>query len=178
MRKLHLNLLTELDQYTQQKKRLTKIVANEYKNLRLNNDAEVSKKLISLAKNTTFETKLFVQINPIKKANYQTKIDSKINSIFMTHTASQSYWNKILSEIFTSVENVRINKKLSVAIQHDIELQTTNHFFLPEIDMIISFKSSSMFRHMHQNSNQFRNIFPNIAKKLRKTDSLKQFHHQ
>ena len=99
------------------------------------------------------------------KANYETKIDSKINSIFMTHTASQSYWNKILSEIFTSVENVRINKKLSVVIQHDIELQTTNHFF-SEIDTIISLNSSSMFRHMHQNSNQFRNIFPNIAKQI------------
>ena len=67
VRKLHLNLLTELDQYTQQKKRLTKTLANEYKNLRLTNDDDVSKKLISLAKNTTFKTKLFVQINPIKK---------------------------------------------------------------------------------------------------------------
>ena len=165
VRKLHLNLLTELDQYTQQKKRLTKTLANEYKNLRLTNDADVSKKLISLAKKIQLSKQNYLFKLIQLKANYETKIDSKINSIFMTHTASQSYWNKILSEIFTSVENVRINKKLSVVIQHDIELQTTNHFF-SEIDTIISLNSSSMFRHMHQNSNQFRNIFPNIAKQI------------
>ena len=87
-----------MDQYTQQKKRLTKIVANEYKNLRLNNDAEVSKKLISLAKKIQLSKQNYLFKLIQLKANYQTKIDSKINSIFMTHTASQSYWNKILSE--------------------------------------------------------------------------------
>ena len=163
--KLHLNLLTELDQYTQQKKRSTKTLANEYKDLRLTNDAEVSKKLISLAKKIQLSKQNYLFKLIQLKANYQTKIDSKMNSIFMTHAASQSYWNKILAEIFTSVENVRINKKLSVVIQHDVELQTTNHFF-SEIDAIISMNSSSMFRHMHQNSYQFRNIFPNIAKQI------------
>lgn len=172
IRNLHLDLLNELDKQIQKRQKFNRIMTKEYQELKSDNTSDISSKLIYLAKKIQLSNRNYFSTLLELKSSYQKKLDKNFKSTFMTHTASQNYWKKILAEIFISIENIRLKRGLTIIIQNNKVHQNTNHFF-SELDSQISYYSPPRLTDIMQNLNQFSQAFPSITDKFSVDRSIK-----
>ena len=172
MRRLHLELITDLDQLIQKKKHLRRLIKNQYKQLKETKKTLLSSKLIYLAKQIK---KLHVNhlMDLAKlKATYQYKLNTKLKHGFMSDTNSQFLWKKISLQISAAIEKVRVAKHLKIVIQNKQIKKSSNHFF-SEIDREISNSSAKIFSEIMQDAKLFSAGFSSIVNKISRPQSMK-----
>lgn len=169
---LHLNLLTELDELIQNRQNFNRVMTKRYKNLKSNNESNISSKLISMAIKIKRSNKNhFLKLVELKNS-YQQIIDSNFQSSLMSHVDSQNYWKQILSEVISIIDNVRIKKKLLMVIQIKKQYQKTSHFF-SEIDDHIINNAPLIFRNILRNENLFSAGFPKLVQSISTNHPIK-----